>query len=113
MGFNTVAVILNDFTHEIDAKMPRLSAAIRHFPSKNRLDHNFGCGEVLSQRHADDTQIVVVRGNTGQAVNFRDGDREALDALADVLRQRGYAVRYPGKQRAQPPMEWNRDHWIA
>lgn len=114
MGFNTVAVLLNDWTHDIEREKPDLAAAMRAYTIRRQRpdDLRFKGGEVISQDHASGTQVVVVHGNTGWAVNSRDGEREQLDALADVLRSRGYGVRYPGDKRARPPENWNKEHWI-
>ncbi len=114
MGYNTVAVLLNDYTHAIEEMHPGMARAMRAYTVRKErpYDLDFRGGRILSQDHASGTQVVVVHGNTGQAVNAYEGDKQALDAIADILLSRGYAVRFPGETRAKSPSKWNEGNWI-
>lgn len=103
MGYNTVAVLFNDFDFESQPELgKRIKSAMRGYtwPDKGRRPTHFGCGEVISQDHADSEQVVVVGRNTG----YRLDDCNALDMmtqekLADALRRHGWSVKKPGRRK--------------
>lgn len=104
MGFNTVAVILNDKIHEVRKGGPigeAIYRAVCHFSttSRNTMDRYFGAGKVISMAHADFHQVVVVQGNTGWSLHDDDIPQEALEAVARQLREHGYRVT---KLKAKP-----------
>jgi hypothetical protein len=104
MGFNTVAVLFNDFTHELERDggySKRIAEAMRNVGhNREGLSGWFGAGKCISQAHADYTQIVAVGGNTGKHIrDANDLDWMALDQMADCLRRHGWRVRPPGKRK--------------
>lgn len=66
MGINTVAVLFNDQTNEFRRSGPlgeRIADAMTagwSMRDRDRLATWFGCGQVISQAHADYSQVVVV-----------------------------------------------------
>lgn len=102
MGFNTVAVIHNDFFDEIQKSGPlgaRIAAAILSFPPRRPEDAYFGAGKIISMAHADQWQVTVVGTNTGYIVGDTKGELppEVLEAVAKSLERHGYTVqRTPG-----------------
>jgi hypothetical protein len=104
MGFNTVAVLYNDFnfanaTPELGN---RIQDAIRGWSWRDRdsMATHFGCGIVVSQAHADHTQIVAVGQNTGQPIqDCNDLDYIALAAMAECLIRHGWTARAPARKR--------------
>ena len=105
MGFNTVAVLLNDRAEEI-RKSGRLGERIHdaicaysHSP-RNRIDRYFGAGNIVSMAHADTPQVVVVFGNTGWSAWDENIPPEALEHIARALRDKGYRVTKP---KSAPP----------
>lgn len=105
MGYNTVAVLLNDYTSEIREDGPigkRIASAMQSWHARDRdpLAPWFGCGSVISQAHADYSQVVVVGRNTGAPIyECNDLDGHALDQIADALRRHGWTVKAPGKKK--------------
>jgi hypothetical protein len=104
MGYNTVAVLYNDHTHIIRDSGPvgkRIADAMQSWSIRKR-DHlatHFGCGQVISQDHADYPQVVVVGRNTGRPLHeCNDLDFYALDQLSDALIRHGYTVKPPKKK---------------
>ena len=103
MGFNTVAVLYNDFNF---AKQPLIGGmiqdAIRGWSMRDR-DHlatHFGAGMVVSQAHADHTQIVAVGQNRGRPIHeCHDLDYMALSSMAECLVRHGWTARPPAKKR--------------
>jgi len=112
MGWNTVVVLYNDHQREIERALPRLGEAMRAWPfSRDHMDGDFGCGQVVSTDHADGRQIVSVGANTGDALHPDKPVAEAdLTALAMILRGHGYTVKRPGRQRGEGPLPWG---WAA
>lgn len=106
MGYNTVAVLYNDHTHEIGKSGPvgaRIRSAILGWSDRgrDRLATHFGCGQVISQEHADYSQVVIVGGNTGvRACDATDLDWYAIDQMAKCLERHGYTVKKKRKTRA-------------
>src|ERR1700721_4315801 len=106
MGFNSVAVLYNDFnfanpTGELG---PRIQDAIRGWSWRDRypMATHFGCGIVVSQAHADYQQIVMVGKNTGRPISELNGlDRMALDQMVSCLVRHGYSVKAPKKTRSE------------
>jgi hypothetical protein len=103
MGFNTVAVLYNDFNF---AKEPaigqRIAEAMRGWSwrERDRLATHFGAGMVVSQAHADYSQVVVVGQNRGRMiVECDDLDHYALGQIADALRRHGWTVKPPAKPK--------------
>lgn len=107
MGFNTVAVLLNDFTHELERDGQygsRIAEAMRNCHKREGLSTSFGAGRCISQAHADTTQIVVVGRNTGKPLDeATDLDWYALRQLADALERHGYKVKPPTRKRRPSP----------
>jgi hypothetical protein len=109
MGFNTVAVLMNDSAHEIGE-----SGAFGNALARAMIQGERGpipCGVVASCGHADGFQVVVAHGNTGWRVNEERYDRlyqdrlgwQALEAMAQCLERNGYRVvkkRKPRKEEA-------------
>lgn len=103
MGFNTVAVLYNDFnfanaTPELGS---RIQDAMRGWSWRDRdsMATHFGCGIVVSQAHADYPQVVVVGQNTGKPISEAVGlDRMALDQMVSCLVRHGYKVIAPKKK---------------
>jgi hypothetical protein len=107
MGYNTVAVLYNDFTAEI-AKSgqigTRIADAMRRYSSRRegQFATNFGAGMVISQAHADCEQVVIVSRNYGvradEATNLGPG---ALNDMAECLERHGYKVTAPKRKCGQ------------
>ena len=105
MGFNTVAVLYNDHTHRLANDDGQISKKIAKamqswsIRDRNRLATWFDAGQVVSQAHADYSQVVVVGQNTGRPiVECNDLDHYALKQIADALRRHGWTVKPPKKQ---------------
>ncbi len=101
MGYNTVAVLYNDFTHEIEKSGSvgrRIAVAMRQY-SMREHDHmvtHFGAGMVVSQDHADGEQVVIVSKNHGmRADEATDLGWQALKDMAECLKRHGYKVTPP------------------
>lgn len=97
MGFNTVAVLLNDRTHEFEASGDlgrRIAAEMRSYGDSRRvLPGWFGAGKIISQAHADYSQVVIVGRNTGCRIeDAKDLDWHAIDQMKRCLESRGYKV---------------------
>jgi hypothetical protein len=107
MGFNTVAVLYNDFNfaHGTPELGHRIQDAIRGWSIRDRdsMATHFGCGIVVSQAHADYTQIVAVGRNTGQPVaEATELDWYALDQMKRCLENHGFKVTKPKKLKPRP-----------
>lgn len=106
MGFNTVAVLYNDHHSDFERDGPlgkRIANAMRGWNERNRdtLATWFGAGKVISQAHADYSQVVVVGRNHGAPLaECGDLDWYALDQLEDALKRHGYTVKKPKKRKA-------------
>ena len=105
MGYNTVAVLLNDYHIEWPEDVRKASRE-RDFGGA-ALSGYFGWGRLLSQDHASGHQVVVVHGNTGSRLGPSEPATQAeLDALAMILRGHGYSVKRPGRARSEGPLCW-------
>jgi hypothetical protein len=104
MGINTVVVMLNDFAHEWPEDMRR---AMTQHGANLAQGGRFNHGKILSVAHADSTQIVAVRGNTGEKLSPEHPiDPKTLRAMSDILRGHGYTIRAPGRTRGEGPFVW-------
>lgn len=106
MGYNTVAVIYNDHTHRLAEDDGRISReivkAMRGWSIRDRdkLATWFGAGQVISQAHADYTQIVAVGQNTGKPIeDCNDLEYFALQQMAECLIRHGWSAKPPAKIR--------------
>ena len=102
MGFNTVAVILNDQLSEIakDAKFGEsISQAVSTFGHGKHYGWDAGRAshgaQIISLGHADYPQVCVIYGNTGWSIHDADIPAGAVQAVADALRLKGYGVTEP------------------
>lgn len=97
MGFNTVAVLYNDHSHSIEKQMPRLAWAMRSFGmGRDALAGHFGCGNIISQAHADTPQVTVIGMNSGEVIHHDNEVSDwAINAIVQVLEGRGYKVKAP------------------
>lgn len=103
MGFNTVAVLYNDFNFATYAKLGhRIAEAIRGYSYRDRdpMVTNFGAGVVISQAHADWPQVVVVGRNTGKPIeDCNDLDYHTVQRLAECLIRHGWSAKPPKSAR--------------
>src|SRR5689334_10267154 len=106
MGFNTVAVLYNDHTHRFrsdDGSISKdIGRAMQHWSIRDRdsMATHFGAGMIVSQAHADYSQVVVVGQNRGRPiVECDDLDPYALGQIADALRRHGWNVKPPAKRK--------------
>lgn len=107
MGINTVAVLLNDFTHEFDGDGPlgkRIAHAMMTWNhGSNRpgdLKGYFHAGRVISAAHADYEQVVIIGKNTGCTVyDAKDLSYLALDSMAQCLKRHGWSAKPPAKAK--------------
>jgi hypothetical protein len=119
MGFNTVAVLYNDCTHEFEKDGPlgqRIANAMRgyHSRDRDRLATWFGAGQVISQAHADYYQITAIGKNGGCDIREARGlDWMALEAMADCLKRHGYTVKLPTKRKkaTSGPLSATQPRW--
>jgi hypothetical protein len=111
MGYNSVAVILNDATGSIRHDPgfgERVADAVTRFSARNRsLGSNeanavsnrgihIGALTIVGQEHADFYQVVVVGHNSGWAMHRDDNvPEDAVNALARELKRRGWKVTAP------------------
>lgn len=106
MGYNSVAVLYNDCTHEIEESGrigAQIAYAMRRYHNRKRdaLPLNFGVGMVISQDHADGEQVVIVSKNCGvRADEANDLGWQALNDMAECLKRHGYTVKPPKKPHA-------------
>jgi len=117
MGYNTVAILLND-NIAFGADDPNLGKAIQSASrewSEREHDHlatristrSGNCigaiyGQIISQDHADGYQVVVVHGNWGWRIDEAHNDKylgyPAIDQMKDCLERNGYRVTKRRKQ---------------
>lgn len=103
MGFNTVAVLYNDvnFGERPDIGQ-RIQEAIRGWSwrDRDRMATHFGAGIVVSQAHADYTQIVAVGQNTGRPIqDCNDLNYGPLANMAECLIRHGWTVKPPANPK--------------
>lgn len=106
MGYNTVALLINDQTHAIeqDDFGRRVSRAMHNWLDRDRdpMGVWFGSGAIISQAHADYSQIVVVGQNTGKPIqDCNNLDHYALMQLAEALIRHGWTARPPRKVKGK------------
>lgn len=108
MGFNTVAVLYNDFDF---SKQPdigwRIQRAIRGWSLRDRdsLATYFGAGMIVSQAHADYDQVVVVGRNRGRPISeANDLDYLALTQMAECLQRHGWTAKPPARRKKPTPL---------
>jgi hypothetical protein len=105
VGFNTVAVIYNDLTRAIQEDLElgrRIACAMGMWTMRDRYPQSvhFGSGKLISQAHADYTQIVAVGRNTGGPISeYHDLDWYALNEMAECLRRHGWTAKEPSKRK--------------
>jgi hypothetical protein len=108
MGLNTVAVLYNDHTDRIRDDGPlgqRIASAMMGWTSRSqdRSITHFGAGMVVSQAHADYSQVVVVGRNSGRMLEECDDlDWYALNQIEGALRRHGYTVQKPKTAKKLP-----------
>ncbi|WP_232629182.1 hypothetical protein [Methylobacterium sp. Leaf118] len=108
MGFNTVAVLYNDYMADLRRDGPigeQIAAAMLQWSVRSRdpLATHFGAGMVVSQAHADWSQVVIVSRNSGvRACDANDLDFVALSEMAECLERHGYKVTKPRKRKPSP-----------
>jgi hypothetical protein len=107
MGFNTVALILNDAVHQIEQDPDfgkNVGDVVASFSwPPNRRDASIAARSpksgscypaltIVSMAHADTPQVCVVAYNSGHSLWDRDCPEWAIDAAAAALEARGYKV---------------------
>lgn len=104
MGINTVAVLYNDMTNIMRSNGrvgEELAAAMTSgwsLRTRDKLATHFTGGMVISQAHADYSQIVVVGRNSGAMLaECNDLDTFALNQMADALQRHGWTVKAPSR----------------
>lgn len=106
MGYNTAAIILNDALDTIE-RDPDIGRHIgdsinsawrtpqditaRKLTVNGGTQSHIGAIRVLPSRHADETQIVAVGGNTIQLLGYSFSD-DPVRILKDLALQLGYNV---------------------
>lgn len=96
MGFTTVAIISNDWIDRAaadDSFGEKVLNAVRNWYSKDRFALRAGPLEVVSQSHADYSQVVIARHNCAWSSMSGAAPSDAdLYALRDILEQHGFKV---------------------
>lgn len=105
MGLNTVAVLLNDMTGEIERDGgeigKRLAYAMRAW-GRVSLEGFFRVGRVISRDHSSAHQVVVVHGGSGcHVVDAKDLPYLALSMMADCLNRHGWTAKPPKKSKRE------------
>jgi len=99
MGLNTVAILYNDRIGDLanDASVgKRIQSSMLHWSvrSKAPTGLNFGYGAVVSQDHADYSQVVIIGQNRGvRAADAENVDWIALEQMKQCLERHGYSVK--------------------
>lgn len=105
MGFNTVAVLYNDANIANESDLgKRIHDAMRGWSwrERDRMVTHFGCGMVVSQAHADYTQIVAVGENRGRPIqDCNDLNYGPLANMAECLIRHGWTVKPPKRRRSK------------
>ena len=100
MGNNCVAVLMNDFSGEIEHDGPlgkRMAHAMNVSWPKD--DGYFRVGRIISRANASDWQVAAIHGNTGWAVDDlgqqhaeMENFGNALQTMKACLERHGYTV---------------------
>ena len=103
MGLNSVAVLLNDFVHEMKEDKGEIAKRMAFACSNwNRatLEGYFRVGRVISRDHSSAHQIVVVHGGGGSHIaDAKDLPYMALWSMADCLKRHGWTAKPPRKKK--------------
>ena len=107
MGFVTVAVLYNDFSHEIRGNYrdfgKRLADAMNNWspaPKYDFEDGYFHAGRVVSRDHSTGYQVVVAHHGEGYTIDkAADLPPIVLDRLADCLKRHGWIAKPPPRKR--------------
>lgn len=104
MGYNCVAVLLNDFSYKMRDSGGHLGKEIAIAMSSWYPDRpeygDFRGGQVISRDHADGYQITVVHGNTGCLIkDAKNLPIWSQEELADCLKRYGWTVKPPKKKK--------------
>lgn len=93
MGFNTVALMLNDQCHRIEED-DRLGSVLRNaMASGTGSDHEISGLTVLPSQHADWNQIILAGGNRITALGgFRGSDHTKENLLRELAADLGYSL---------------------
>jgi hypothetical protein len=118
MGWNTVAVILNDSLGAIESDPAfgkRIADAVRNSFGREgdfmvgevdaRGERSVHCSamRIISQCHADGEQVTITHGNLGRrADDANDLGWMALDQMQRCLERHGYKVTKPKRAKAPP-----------
>lgn len=102
MGFNTAAIIRNDYLHEIGSDT-EIGQKIRSLVLSNGRDQDYGYISgitVLPSEHADYDQLVVIGQNRIRPFRelSKDERTKMVRGLADLL---GYNLRKKAPRRTQ------------
>lgn len=101
MGYNTVAVILNDRLGDLERDSgsgAEIARAARSWTARDCCPgiENFRYGGIISQDHADGFQVTVVHGNCGWRIDRSEYDKylgiSALRQMKECLERNGYRV---------------------
>ena len=92
MGYNTAAIIRNDFLHEIENDPDfgkKVADAVRANGNERYMRYHGQGFDVLPSCHADYVQVVAISGNSARRLGFggtyRDDDETILRNLADNM----------------------------
>jgi hypothetical protein len=106
MGYNTVAVFMNDtidmvaddnefgkrlYDATLEASGRRKKVDVPAHSARRGIACN--AATILSCRHADDPQVVVVKQNTGYVYNYKETlPDHVIEDLKFVLEEHGYRI---------------------
>lgn len=92
MGYNTAAIIRNDFIHEIEEDPDfgkKVAQAVRANGDERFMRYHGQSFDILPSCHADYVQVIAISGNTirrlGYGGSYRNDDEAILRALADSM----------------------------
>lgn len=89
MGYNSVAVIYNDFVGYENRSIKQIDDAIKQYPR----DGYFNFGQIVSMDHSSYDQVVIVGKNTGSHISKIDNiSPEAITQMKTCLEKFGYKV---------------------
>lgn len=103
MGYNTTLILCNDAFGDIkedkDFGNKVVQAAGNHLGDKTSLINSLGnYGKVISMNHADNINVIIAGGNTGQLIHSVDdryfdySKQSAINLLINILEEAGYKV---------------------